>query len=471
MSGSVGKSALTSTAPTGPDYHRNQRDPSGTPGKRTLTGALPVSPAPLQRKDSDRSNTGESYDAVYWEEFHGLMSKAASAWSSIAKKQALAIQAIRNEIEKPKKPTIADAILEGLIIGALQAATGGIAGFVAGSMNKAVSDAVAKRLAANTSKVLIQGMSTSIVDAVKDGIKGTIRQIVQPKLSKLLHGGTDHADAFFEAQEDAAIDAGKAGEDAVYDKQKDIAAMASTDKRAPHAAAEALCQAANGAYDEAVDVQKDVTLKAWYSYRAQLSFGTTANGGTDINQVRTGRYESTEGEKPTGFLTIRVVKQPGWNDLSISLKEKPEPSAWLSKNQSIYLPDSTKAMIGRVENKPVGTSAATNASSDGPVIPVMVFLQGASSLYRPVAILRNEVGETRADDVMSSSPAKETDWFEDMTCWLAAKGGDKIVTESRLLGDRHYPAGGDAAVMKGVDALMAEIANLSIKGYIVADRA
>ena len=57
-----------------------------------------------------------------------------------------------------------------------------------------------------------------------------------------------------------------------------------------------------------------------------------------------------------------------------------------------------------------------------------------------------------------------------MTCWLAAKGGAKIVTESHLLGDRHIPAGGDAAVMKGIDVLMAEVANLSIKGYLVPDR-
>jgi hypothetical protein len=91
-------------------------------------------------------------------------------------------------------------------------------------------------------------------------------------------------------------------------------------------------------------------------------------------------------------------------------------------------------------------------------------------MYRPLAILRNEVGETRADDAMSSSPSKGTDWFADTTCWLAAKGGDKIITESHLLGDKHYPSGGDAAVMKGVDVLMAEVANLSLKGYIVPDR-
>jgi len=67
-------------------------------------------------------------------------------------------------------------------------------------------------------------------------------------------------------------------------------------------------------------------------------------------------------------------------------------------------------------------------------------------MYRPLAILR------------------------DMRCWLAAKGGDKIITESHLLGDKHYPSGGDAAVMKGINVLMAEVANLSIKGYIAPDR-
>ena len=50
------------------------------------------------------------------------------------------------------------------------------------------------------------------------------------------------------------------------------------------------------------------------------------------------------------------------------------------------------------------------------------------------------------------------------------KGGDKIVTESHLLGDKHYPSGGDAAVMKGIDVLIAEVANLSIKDYIVPDK-
>jgi hypothetical protein len=69
-----------------------------------------------------------------------------------------------------------------------------------------------------------------------------------------------------------------------------------------------------------------------------------------------------------------------------------------------------------------------------PKIPIMVFLQGDSGIYRPLAILRNEVGETRADDAMSSSPSNATDWFADTTCWLAAKGGDKIITESHLLG-------------------------------------
>lgn len=150
-----------------------------------------------------------------------------------------------------------------------------------------------------------------------------------------------------------------------------------------------------------------------------------------------------------------------------------DPDAWLLKNQSVYLPDSTKAMASRVENKPVGESAAANAPAGGvrdPKIPIMVFLQSSSGMYRPLAILRNEVGETRADDAMSSSPAKESEWFEDTTCWLAVKGGDKIITESHFLGDKHRPSGGDAAVMKGIDVLMAEVANLSIKGYIVPDR-
>src|SRR5262249_25027845 len=158
-------------------------------------------------------------------------------------------------------------------------------------------------------------------------------------------------------------------------------------------------------------------------------------------------------------------KKPGWNDLSISLMEKPDPSALLLKNQSVYLPDSTKAMATRVENKPVGESAAANAPAGGardPRIPIMVFLQSASGMYRPLAILRNEGGETRADDAMSSSSARGSDWFEDMTCRLAAKGGDKIITESHLLGDKHYPSGGDTAVMKGIDVLMAEVANLGI---------
>jgi hypothetical protein len=304
-------------------------------------------------------------------------------------------------------------------------------------------------------------------------MKGAIRQMVQPKLLELIRGGTDHADAFFEAQEGAAIDAGKTGSEAVLKKQGDIAALATTDKHAPLAVADALHQAANGAYAQAVEVQKDFTLKAWYSYKAQLTFGTTATGGTDIHKVNAGMYESTEGEKPTGFLTIRVVKKPGWKDLSISLMEKPDPSAWVLRNQSVYLPDSTKAMASRVENKPVGASAAANAPVGGardPKIPIMIFLQSSTGMYRPLAILRNEVGETRADDAMSSSPSKGTDWFADTTCWLAAKGGDKIITESHLLGDKHYPSGGDAAVMKGIDVLMAEVANLSLKGYIVPDR-
>jgi hypothetical protein len=71
---------------------------------------------------------------------------------------------------------------------------------------------------------------------------------------------------------------------------------------------------------------------------------------------------------------------------------------------------------------------------------------------------------------MSSALAKEPEWFADMTCWLAAKGGGKLISESHLLGDKHHPAGGDAAVMKGIDRLMAEVANLSIKGYLVPDK-
>jgi hypothetical protein len=152
--------------------------------------------------------------------------------------------------------------------------------------------------------------------------------------------------------------------------------------------------------------------------------------------------------------------------------EKPDRSAWVLKNQSVYLPDSTKAMAGRVENQPVGASAAANAPAGGardPKIPIMLFLHGDSG-YRPLAILRNEVGETRADDAMSSSPSKDSEWFEDTTCWLAAKGGDKIITESHFLGDKHRPSGGDAAVMRGINVLMAEVAHLGIKGYIVPDR-
>ena len=183
-------------------------------------------------------------------------------------------------------------------------------------------------------------------------------------------------------------------------------------------------------------------------------------------------YESTEGEKPPGFLTIRVERKPGWKDLSISLLDKPNPDAWFIKDQSVYLPGSTKAMTSRVENKPVGESAAASAPAGGakdPKIPIMVFLESGGT-YRPLAILRNEVGETRADDAMSSSPSKDSEWFQDTTCWLAAKGGDKIITESHFLGDKHRPSGGDAAVMKGIDVLMAEVANLSIKGYLVPDK-
>jgi hypothetical protein len=448
--------------PPGPQGPQGQKGEKGDKGDKGDKG-----------EKGEKGDKGDSYDAVYWEEFHGLMSMAAGTWNSIAQAQVLAIEAIRKEVEKPKKSTIADAVLEGLIIGALQAATGGIAGFVAGRITAAVKKAVTDQVAKGTSEEMIQAITTSIVDAAKDGIKGTIRQIVQPKLMELIRGGTDHADAFFEAQRGAAIDAGMTGQEAVFNKQKDIAAMATTDKKAPLAAAEALHQAANAAYNHAVEVQKDFTLKAWYSYKAQLTFGATAKGGTDINKVNTGMYESTEGEKPAGFLTIRVVKKPGWNDLSISLLDKPDPSALLLKNQSVYLPGSTKAMASRVENKPVGESAAANASAGGardPKIPIMVFLQNGSGMYRPLAILRNEVGETRADDAMSSSPAKGSDWFEDTTCWLAAKGGDKIITESHFLGDKHYPSGGDAAVMKGIDVLMAEVANLGIKGYLVPDR-
>ena len=97
-------------------------------------------------------------------------------------------------------------------------------------------------------------------------------------------------------------------------------------------------------------------------------------------------YESTEGEKPTGFLTIRVRKKPGWKDLSISLKDKPDPDAWVLKNQSVYLPGSTKAMASRVENKPVGESAAANAPAAGakaPKIPIMVFLESDSQHVSP----------------------------------------------------------------------------------------
>src|ERR1051325_10709625 len=86
---------------------------------------------------------GTTIAAVTKMDFLGLMSMAAGAWNSISQAQALAVRGIRKEIEKPKKPTIADAIIEGLIIGALQAATGGIAGFVAGRVTKAVGDAVA----------------------------------------------------------------------------------------------------------------------------------------------------------------------------------------------------------------------------------------------------------------------------------------------------------------------------------------
>jgi hypothetical protein len=456
----------------------SKQGPPGTQGPQGQKG-----------EKGDKGDPGESYDGAYWGKFNGLMTMAAGTWISIAQKQKLAIDAIRTEVEKPKKSTIADAILEALIIGALQAATGAIAGYVAGritmaveaavakqvaeSASKAVEDAVAKKAAEDARKALIKAISTSIVDAAKDGIKGSIRPIVQTKVSTLIKGGTDHADAFFEAQADAAIDGGKEGYDAVLKRQGDIAAMAITDKKAPIAAAEAVHQAADGAYAQAVEVQKDHTLKAWYSYKAQLTFGTTATGGTDIHKVNPGMYESTEGEKPTGFLTIRVTKKPGWKDLSISLLDKPDPDAWAFKNQSVYLPGSTKAMARRVDNKPVGESAAANAQAGGATtakIPVMVFLQSDSGMYRPLAILRNEVGETRADDAMSSSPAKGSEWFEDMTCWLAAKGGDKIITESHFLGDKHHPSGGDVAVMKGIDVLMAEVANLSIKGYLVPDR-
>src|SRR5262249_27298751 len=150
---------------------------------------------------------------------NGTMSMAAGTWSFIAQKQVEAIHAIQKEVEKPKKPTIADAILEALITGALQAATGGIAGFMAGRINmaveaavakqiaasatKAVEDAVAKEAAENARKALIKGISTSIVDAAKDGMKGPMRQIVQERLKKLIQGGTDHADAFFQAQASA----------------------------------------------------------------------------------------------------------------------------------------------------------------------------------------------------------------------------------------------------------------------------
>jgi len=40
------------------------------------------------------------------------------------------------------------------------------------------------------------------------------------------------------------------------------------------------------------------------------------------------------------------------------------------------------------------------------------------------ALPRNEVGETRADDAMRSSPDQEP-WIEDMRCWLVARGATR----------------------------------------------
>ena len=110
---------------------------------------------------------------------------------------------------------------------------------MAGRITKAVEDAVAKQAAKNCEQGADQSHQHVDRRRSQGRHQGIHPQFVPPKVATLIKGGTDHADAFFEAQADAAIDAGKEGEEAVLKRQGNIAAMATTDKKAPIAAADA----------------------------------------------------------------------------------------------------------------------------------------------------------------------------------------------------------------------------------------
>ena len=276
----------------GPPGPRGERGPKGEKGEKGETG-------------------DPGLDAVYLTQFDATYNKAVSAWSYLTQKQVLAIDSIYTEAKKPQEPGLAEEILISLAIGILAAGGVTIGGLIAGRIEKQVEAAFLRRLTFDTrmggtgrwvlalgnnrrtlvSKDFAESMqhnaeryAAMVGEATTDFFKDGIPEFAGGKIKKLLDSKKLPIDAFFEGAKDSVIDAGKKASDKAEDERAGM--LQNSDD--PLASAEGLVKTMEGLYDDAMEAQKELTLRGWLLYQARARLKTTA--GSKATGVYGGKY-------------------------------------------------------------------------------------------------------------------------------------------------------------------------------------
>jgi hypothetical protein len=337
-----------------------QRKPDPAPTGGT---AEPQSAAPDADLVAEREQAGSIYN------------KAVNGWTFLAQQQVLAIDSIYTEAKKPDKPSLEAELLTVLAEAALAAALGGIGGLIAVSIERKITqlfiskalgtaarfrDAsgrfvtteIGRAAAASASLKTAKFVAESAKDAMKDGVKS----LAKPKIRQLLSDGKAAIDAFFEGQKITAVDTGKMGSDTAEDKRGGV-----LNNPNPVPTAQAIYEGMNSIYDDAVQKQKNETLKKWLIYQAGLDAkivgpGKVGAGTTNLsgetwpgmfgsyvpgilyvvvnNQGRirkavlkgsTANYVALLEDKPLNEMGIPVIIDfdfPNWDDFYINVNER-----------------------------------------------------------------------------------------------------------------------------------------------------
>lgn len=321
--------------------------------------------------------------------FDSAFNRAVNAYPFIAQKQVLAVNSIYTEAKKPTKPDLVEDLLISLALGALGGAVGVIGTTVARTVEGRVAQSLTSGLVregAGDGARWLNKLTPNIVTRIseseakaieetakrtakvigelgKDTVKDSLKAFVGPKLRDLLHGGKAPVDAFFEAQQSAAIDAAKAGSDALERQRTTLAATP-----AAHLVATTLADAHDGTFGLAEPLQKELTMRAWMSYQVQSRLGVLEDrrGPQDEPVTDLRRVPGTAG-------SVVRAETPGLLTLDIYLTPGASPGFKLIK---ATLPGSTKAMLAQMGSWNPGKAKM-------PIVFRVITDRHGNSFYKP----------------------------------------------------------------------------------------